>query len=86
MSRPAEYRRRLLVNTAAHGLSTVWLMVLTLATLPLLLGGLGSEAFGLWVLRAELLPVHVEPRQLALPCRAAATGSAPLARASSART
>jgi len=50
MSRPSAFRRRLLLNTAAHGFTTVWMMVLTLVTLPALLHGLGPETFGIWVL------------------------------------
>lgn len=44
------YRRRLLVNTASLGVSTGWAIVVTLATVPLLLRGLGAEAFGTWIL------------------------------------
>lgn len=44
------YRRRVLVNTAAVGLSNGWSMVLVLISLPMMLSGLGSAAFGTWVL------------------------------------
>ena len=44
------FRRRVLVNTAAVGLSNGWSMVLTLVSLPLMLRGLGAAGFGTWVL------------------------------------
>lgn len=44
------FRRRLLVNTAATGAGNVWAMVVVLVSLPVLLAGLGSAAFGTWVL------------------------------------
>jgi O-antigen/teichoic acid export membrane protein len=44
------YRRRVLVNTAAVGAANGWSMVLALVSLPLMLRGLGSAAFGTWVL------------------------------------
>lgn len=44
------FRRRVLVNTAAVGAANGWSMVLALVSLPLMLRGLGSAAFGTWVL------------------------------------
>src|SRR3954467_10992070 len=44
------FRRRVLLNTASTGVANIWAMVVALATLPLLLHGLGAQAFGLWVL------------------------------------
>ena len=44
------FRRRVLVNTAATGVGNLWAMVVTLVSLPLLLHGLGADAFGVWVL------------------------------------
>lgn len=44
------YRRRVLVNTAAVGAANGWSMVLALVSLPLMLRGLGSAAFGTWIL------------------------------------
>lgn len=43
-------RRRLVLNTLSTGLGNAWAMVVMLATLPLLLRGLGADAFGVWVL------------------------------------
>ena len=40
----------MLLNTAWTGFANVWAMVLALATLPLLLRGLGPVAFGTWAL------------------------------------
>ena len=39
-----------MLNTASTGLGNVWAMAVTLASLPLLLHGLGAAAFGTWVL------------------------------------
>lgn len=47
---PQPFRRRLLLNTAWTGVANIWAMVLALVTLPLLLHGLGSVAFGTWAL------------------------------------
>lgn len=44
------YRRRVLRGTVATILANSWAMVLGLVTLPLLLSGLGTQAFGVWVL------------------------------------
>ena len=44
------FRRRVLVNTASTGAGNVWAMVVTLVALPLMLQGLGADAFGTWVL------------------------------------
>ncbi len=44
------FRRRLLRNTGAVGLASVWAIVISVITLPLTLHGLGTEAFGTWVL------------------------------------
>jgi O-antigen/teichoic acid export membrane protein len=48
------YRRLVLRGTLATGLGNVWAMVLGIVTLPLLLGSLGTEAFGVWVLLQTL--------------------------------
>ncbi|HEY6396039.1 MAG TPA: oligosaccharide flippase family protein [Solirubrobacteraceae bacterium] len=42
--------QRLFFNTVATGANTAWAIVVAFVTLPLLLHGLGSEGFGLWVL------------------------------------
>ena len=44
------FRRRLLINTASVGIANGWTMVVTLVSLPLLLHGLGTTAFGTWAL------------------------------------
>jgi len=44
------FRRQLLINTGSSGVANAWAMVATLVSLPLVLGGLGSTAFGTWVL------------------------------------
>jgi O-antigen/teichoic acid export membrane protein len=44
------FRRRVLLNTASTSAATAWAMVVTLAWVPLLLHGLGAEAFGVWAL------------------------------------
>lgn len=44
------FRSRLARNTAVSIVANGWTMVLALTTIPLLLGGLGSEAFGVWAL------------------------------------
>src|SRR5437763_4593819 len=44
------FRRRVLLNTASTGVANIWASVVGVATLPLLLSGLGAQAFGLWVL------------------------------------
>lgn len=44
------FRRQLIVNTVASGLSNGWAMVAGLVSVPLLLAGLGREAFGAWAL------------------------------------
>jgi O-antigen/teichoic acid export membrane protein len=48
--RDRPFRRRLLLNTATTGVANVWAMVVAVVSLPLLLGGLGADGFGLWVL------------------------------------
>lgn len=52
------FRRRVLVNAASTGAANVWAMVVALASLPLLLHGLGAPAFGLWVLIQTLSAVN----------------------------
>jgi O-antigen/teichoic acid export membrane protein len=47
---PRPFRRRVLVNTAWTGVANIWAIVLTLISLPLLLHGLGTVAFGTWAL------------------------------------
>ena len=44
------FRRRILVNTVTNFASNLGAIVVTLATLPLMLHGLGSAGFGRWVL------------------------------------
>ncbi|MDQ1532545.1 MAG: hypothetical protein QOF28_306 [Actinomycetota bacterium] len=44
------YRRRVLLNTASTSAANVWAMVVMLVSVPLLLHGLGVEAFGVWAL------------------------------------
>lgn len=44
------FRRRVLLNTAATVVGNGWAMVVALATVPILLRGLGAELFGTWVL------------------------------------
>src|SRR5262245_6523554 len=44
------FRRQLLINTASSGAANIWAMVVAFVSLPLLLRGLGQEAFGTWVL------------------------------------
>ncbi len=44
------FRRQVLVNTASSGIANLWAMVVAFISLPLLLRGLGQEAFGTWVL------------------------------------
>lgn len=44
------FRRRLVLNTLSTAAGNSWAMVVMLVSLPLLLRGLGTEAFGLWVL------------------------------------
>lgn len=44
------FRRRLVLNTLSTGLGNAWAMIIMLITLPLLLRGLGPDAFGTWVL------------------------------------
>lgn len=48
------YRRRVLRGTVATIMANSWAMVLGLVTLPLLLSGLGTQAFGVWVLLQTL--------------------------------
>ncbi len=50
MSQPIPFRRRLARNTAASVATNAWSIVLALGTLPLVLHGLGTESFGIWVL------------------------------------
>lgn len=52
------FRRRVLVNTASTGAANAWAMVVTLVTLPVLLGGLGTDAFGTWVLLSTFSAVN----------------------------
>lgn len=47
---PRPFRRRVLLNTAAIGAANGWAMVVALVSLPLLLKGLGTVAFGVWAL------------------------------------
>ena len=47
---PGQYRRRVMLNTVAVGTGNLWAIVLAVASVPLLLKGLGSVAFGSWVL------------------------------------
>src|SRR4051812_33865443 len=44
------FRRQLITNTVASGMSNGWAMVAGLVSVPLLLSGLGREAFGVWAL------------------------------------
>ncbi len=44
------FRRQVLVNTFSSTLANAWSMLVTLVALPVTLGGLGSELFGVWVL------------------------------------
>jgi O-antigen/teichoic acid export membrane protein len=44
------FLRQVVVNTASSGLANVWAMVATAIALPMMLGGLGQEGFGTWVL------------------------------------
>lgn len=48
VSQPISFRQRLARNTAASIATNLWTIVLTLVSLPLLLHGLGTEAFGVW--------------------------------------
>ena len=48
--RARPFRRRLLINTATTGVANLWAMVVAIVSLPLLLDGLGTDGFGLWVL------------------------------------
>lgn len=48
------YRRAVLRGTVATGAGNVWAVVVGVVTLPLLLGGLGTQAFGAWVLLQTL--------------------------------
>ena len=50
MSQPIPFRRRLAGDTAASVATNAWSIVLALGTLPLVLHGLGTESFGIWVL------------------------------------
>jgi O-antigen/teichoic acid export membrane protein len=50
MTSARPFRRRIVVNTASTAAGNVWAIVIALVTLPLLLRGLGTEAFGTWVL------------------------------------
>ena len=52
------FRRRVLVNTASTGAANAWAMVVTLVTLPVLLDGLGADAFGTWVLLSTFSAVN----------------------------
>lgn len=47
---PGRFRKQVLRNTAATAASNGWAILLTLIALPLLLDGLGTEAFGAWAL------------------------------------
>ena len=44
------FRRRIILNTASTGVANLWAIVVMVVTLPLLLHGLGAQAFGTWVL------------------------------------
>lgn len=48
MSEPIPFRKRLAQNTAASILTNVWTIVLTVGSLPVILHGLGTKAFGVW--------------------------------------
>ncbi len=51
MTQPEQpYRRRVVLNTLSAGVSTSWAIVLAIITVPIMVRGLGSDAFGLWVL------------------------------------
>ncbi len=45
-----DHRRRVLLNAASNGLASGWAMLVSLVGLPLLLAGMGAEAFGVWIL------------------------------------
>ncbi len=47
-SRP--FRRQFLLNTASSGVANAWAMAVALVSIPVLLAGLGADAFGTWVL------------------------------------
>lgn len=47
---PAPFRRRLARGTAAAVFTNGWAMALTFASVPLMLGGLGRQTFGIWIL------------------------------------
>ncbi len=48
------YHRSVLRGTVATMIANSWAMVLGIVTLPLLLGGLGADTFGIWVLLQTL--------------------------------
>ncbi|MEP6624940.1 MAG: oligosaccharide flippase family protein, partial [Acidimicrobiia bacterium] len=50
MTRTGNYRRRILLGVLSTGAANVWSMFVVLVSLPLVLSGLGTEAFGTWVL------------------------------------
>lgn len=52
------FRSQVLRNTASSAVANGWSMVIALVTLPLLLQGLGREAFGVWVLIATFSAVN----------------------------
>ncbi len=47
---PRPFRRRILINTAAIGAGNVWAIIVSVVALPVTLHGLGTDAFGTWVL------------------------------------
>ncbi|MGZ4677101.1 MAG: lipopolysaccharide biosynthesis protein [Acidimicrobiia bacterium] len=50
MTSPRPFHRRVVLNTIASGAGNAWAMVVALVSVPLLLAGLGSTAFGLYAL------------------------------------
>lgn len=48
--KPPRHRRQVLVNTLANTAANGWMILVSLISLPLLLHGLGTEAFGTWAL------------------------------------
>src|SRR5258708_7599258 len=50
MSAAAPFRRRVVLNTLSTGVGNAWAMIVALASVPVLLHGLGTSAFGVWVL------------------------------------
>jgi O-antigen/teichoic acid export membrane protein len=46
----AYVKRRLIVNTGASVATNLWAIVVSIVAVPVLIGGLGPEAFGIWAL------------------------------------